>query len=162
MRIAVVSDIHGNLTALEAVIADLREAGAEFVVQGGDLVGGGPRPVEVIDRIRELGWEVMDAPGGTTLRPALPTQAEAGVGYARQEDLASLLDEPATVDASLVALELVGPRIRWVIPQPRDRLTTEQVTLDDLFRVVGRQRGVPNPLWVDHRHRSVAALAEAA
>ena len=55
-------------------------------------------------RIRELGWEVMDAPGGTTLRPALPTQAEAGVGYARQEDLASLLDEPATVDASLVVL----------------------------------------------------------
>ena len=56
MRIAVVSDIHGNLTALDAVIADLREAGADLVVHGGDLVGGGPRPAEVIDRVRELNW----------------------------------------------------------------------------------------------------------
>jgi len=46
MRIAVVSDIHGNLTALEAVIADLQTAGADLVVQGGDLVGGGSRPAE--------------------------------------------------------------------------------------------------------------------
>lgn len=56
MRIAVVSDIHGNLTALEAVIADLQTAGADLVVQGGDLVAGGPRSAEVIDRIRELNW----------------------------------------------------------------------------------------------------------
>jgi putative phosphoesterase len=56
MRIAVVSDIHGNLTALEAVIADLQEARADMVVHGGDLVGGGSRPAEVIDRIRELNW----------------------------------------------------------------------------------------------------------
>lgn len=56
MRLAIVSDIHGNLTALEAVIADLKLAGPDLVVQGGDLVVGGPRPAEVIDRIRELGW----------------------------------------------------------------------------------------------------------
>jgi GT2 family glycosyltransferase len=56
------------------------------------------------DQVRELGWEVMDAPAGTTLRPALPSATDASVGYARQEDLASLLDEPATVDASLVVL----------------------------------------------------------
>jgi hypothetical protein len=47
-------DIDGNLTALEAVIADLPEARPEMVVHGGDLVGGGSRPAEVIDRIREL------------------------------------------------------------------------------------------------------------
>ena len=56
MRIAVVSDIHANLTALDAVIADIRKAGADLVVQGGDLVAGGPRPAEVIDRVRELNW----------------------------------------------------------------------------------------------------------
>src|SRR5688572_12497093 len=56
MRIAVISDIHANLTALEAVIADLRTTGADLVVHGGDLVSGGPRPAEVIDRIRELNW----------------------------------------------------------------------------------------------------------
>jgi predicted phosphodiesterase len=56
VRIAVVSDIHANLTALDAVIADLKTVGADLVVHGGDLVGGGPRPAEVVDRIRDLEW----------------------------------------------------------------------------------------------------------
>jgi putative phosphoesterase len=56
MRIAVVTDIHANLTALEAVIADVRIAGADLVVHGGDLVAGGARPAEVIDRVREMNW----------------------------------------------------------------------------------------------------------
>ena len=56
MRLAVVSDIHGNLTALEAVIADLRSVGPDLVVQGGDLAYTGSRPAEVVDRIRDLHW----------------------------------------------------------------------------------------------------------
>jgi putative phosphoesterase len=56
MRIAVVSDIHANLTALEAVIADLRLMKPDLVVHGGDLVSGGPRPAEVVDRVREMNW----------------------------------------------------------------------------------------------------------
>ena len=56
MRIAVVSDIHANLTALDAVIADVRKTGVDLVVCGGDLVSGGPRPAEVIDRVREMNW----------------------------------------------------------------------------------------------------------
>lgn len=55
MRIAVVSDIHGNLTALEAVIADLKTVAPDLVVQGGDLVGGS-RNAEVIDLVRERRW----------------------------------------------------------------------------------------------------------
>jgi predicted phosphodiesterase len=55
-RVAVVSDVHGNLTALEAVIADLRARAPDLVVHGGDLALMGPQPAEVIDRIRELGW----------------------------------------------------------------------------------------------------------
>ena len=56
MRLAIVSDIHGNMTALEAVIADLEHRGVDRVVHAGDLVLGGCRPVEVIDAVRELGW----------------------------------------------------------------------------------------------------------
>jgi putative phosphoesterase len=56
MRVALVSDVHGNLTALEAVIADIRRRGVDLVVHGGDLALMGPRPGEVVDRIRELGW----------------------------------------------------------------------------------------------------------
>jgi predicted phosphodiesterase len=55
-RIAVISDIHANLTALEAVVADLQMVGADAVIVGGDLVGSGSRPAQVVDRLRDLGW----------------------------------------------------------------------------------------------------------
>lgn len=56
MRFAVISDIHGNLTALEAVISDLSQRGVDRVLHGGDLALMGPRPAQVVDRIAELGW----------------------------------------------------------------------------------------------------------
>jgi putative phosphoesterase len=56
MRIAIISDVHGNLAALEAVIADLAQLAPDLVVHGGDLALNGPRPAECVDRIRELGW----------------------------------------------------------------------------------------------------------
>jgi putative phosphoesterase len=57
MRVAIVSDIHGNLTALEAVIADLQDTAPDVILHGGDLAQGGARPAEVVDRIRQLGWQ---------------------------------------------------------------------------------------------------------
>ena len=56
MRIAVVSDVHGNLVAFEAVLADLATQAPDLILHGGDLATAGPRPAEVVDRIRELGW----------------------------------------------------------------------------------------------------------
>jgi putative phosphoesterase len=54
--LAIVSDIHGNLTALDAVIADIGRRGVDRVVHGGDLALVGCQPAEVVDRVRELGW----------------------------------------------------------------------------------------------------------
>jgi putative phosphoesterase len=56
VRIAILSDIHGNLAALEAVIADLRKQSPDLVLQGGDLPYGGCHGAEVMDRVAELGW----------------------------------------------------------------------------------------------------------
>lgn len=56
MRIAIVSDIHGNLAAFEAVLRDLRETAPDLIFHGGDLPHGGASPAEVVDRIRDLGW----------------------------------------------------------------------------------------------------------
>ena len=55
MRIAVVSDIHGNRTAFAAVLADLRQVSPDLVIHGGDL-GSGSHDPEVVDQIRSLGW----------------------------------------------------------------------------------------------------------
>src|SRR5260370_20736793 len=57
MRIAIVSDIHGNRTAFEAVLADLRQTAPDLILHGGDLSHGGASPAEIVDHIRNLGWE---------------------------------------------------------------------------------------------------------
>jgi 3',5'-cyclic AMP phosphodiesterase CpdA len=57
MRIAIVSDIHGNRTAFEAVLADLRQTAPDLILHGGDLADNGSSPVEIVDRIRTLGWQ---------------------------------------------------------------------------------------------------------
>jgi len=55
MKIAVASDIHGNVLALEAVLADLeRQGGADHIVVTGDMVAYGPAPNEVFAILREL------------------------------------------------------------------------------------------------------------
>src|ERR1700736_5398486 len=56
VRVAIVSDIHGNRRALDAVLADLRQVAPDLVFQGGDLAAGGPRPADIIDQVRSLGW----------------------------------------------------------------------------------------------------------
>src|SRR5271154_5513028 len=57
MRIAIVSDIHGNRTAFEAVLEDLRQTSPDLILHGGDLADSGASPVEIVDRIRDLGWQ---------------------------------------------------------------------------------------------------------
>jgi len=56
VKIAIVADVHGNLTALEAVIRDIRHIGANLVINGGHLVGSGARPAEVVDVVESLDW----------------------------------------------------------------------------------------------------------
>lgn len=53
-RIAIISDVHGNLTALETVLAHIQEASITRIFNLGDLVGKGPRSAEVVDRCRAV------------------------------------------------------------------------------------------------------------
>lgn len=56
MRVAIVSDIHGNRRAFEAVLADVRQVAPDLILQGGDLAYGGAHPADIIDQVRALGW----------------------------------------------------------------------------------------------------------
>ncbi|MFP6591736.1 MAG: metallophosphoesterase family protein, partial [Candidatus Latescibacterota bacterium] len=53
MRIAILSDVHGNLEALESVLVAIHREGVDRLVVLGDVVGYGPDPVACIYRIRE-------------------------------------------------------------------------------------------------------------
>jgi putative phosphoesterase len=106
MRIAIVTDIHGNLPALEAVLADLAAVRPDLTVQGGDLALGGPHPVEVVDRVRELGWPgVLGNPDAALAgEDAIPEHARGFVA------------PPAARSR-----EMLGPeRVAWLTRQPME------------------------------------------
>jgi putative phosphoesterase len=54
MRIALLTDLHANLPALRAVLADVETIGCQAVWCAGDVVGRGPHPNEVIEELRRL------------------------------------------------------------------------------------------------------------
>ena len=57
--IAVISDIHGNLWALQAVLQDLDRVGPSQVIVAGDLALGGPRPAECVELVRRRGYRAI-------------------------------------------------------------------------------------------------------
>ena len=59
MKLAVLSDIHGNAVAFDAVLADLARHPAERVICLGDAVQGGAEPRESVERLRALGCPVV-------------------------------------------------------------------------------------------------------
>src|SRR5262245_32177831 len=59
MRIAVISDMHGNDLAFEAVEADIKKQGVDQMVCLGDAVQGGSQPAEIVQRLRRLNCPVV-------------------------------------------------------------------------------------------------------
>jgi putative phosphoesterase len=114
VRIAALYDVHGNLPALEAVLADGRCRAADLIVSGGDLVAG-PMPAECVDRLavegdrvryltgncdREAVWTTTDDPGfAESMR-----WSAARLGADRLERVA---EWPATIELGVDRLGIV-------------------------------------------------------
>ena len=78
MRVAALYDVHGNLPALEAVLADVDRESVDRMLVGGDLVWG-PMPGECLERLEALGERVTFIRGNTerdVIEPA-PDQSDA-------------------------------------------------------------------------------------
>jgi putative phosphoesterase len=117
MRTAIVSDIHGNLTAFEAVLADLRETAPDLVLHGGDLGDNGSSPCEVLDRIRDLGWQGVVGNTDEMLfdRESL-TRFAAGL-----PQLKSMWD--AIEEMAADVRERIGEdRLKWLRALPREQM----------------------------------------
>jgi predicted phosphodiesterase len=113
VRLAVLSDIHGNQVALEAVLADLEQnGGADRIWILGDLIMSGPRPAECIRIIRDLQTNRKDAVeviGGNTDRH-LVNRGRRGSPAKDAEAWAGLPDK---VRASAELFYWTHPRIVW-------------------------------------------------
>jgi putative phosphoesterase len=134
VRIAVVADIHGNLSALEAIIADLRNTAPDVVFHAGDLAANGYRPAEVVDRIRELGWEGVCGNTDEMLwKPELEEQLlRKSPSLGRLWEILFRAMVPATLE------KLGDERIEWLRSLPtvlqRDELSIVHAAPRDLWR----------------------------
>ena len=60
MRVAIFSDVHGNLLALEAVLAEIGARGPfDQIINAGDLAFGGPRPREALDLLMQRSYPTI-------------------------------------------------------------------------------------------------------
>jgi len=113
VRAAIISDIHGNLTAFEAVAADLRRVSPDLILHGGDLAGPGSRPVEVVDRIRGLGWQGVRGNADEML-PRPRTLAEFAGRAAQLQAMFAAIEEMAAA----MRAELGSDRLAWLDALP--------------------------------------------
>src|SRR5260370_15651236 len=117
MRIAIVSDIHGNRTAFEAVLADLRQTAPDLILHGGDLADGGASPVEIVDRIRDLGWQGVV--GNTDEMLAIPESLEE---FANQSSAPPSLWAAIREMAAATREALGQERLAWLRALPRAQI----------------------------------------
>jgi predicted phosphodiesterase len=81
VRLAVLSDVHGNLAALRAVVRALADEGPlDRVVVAGDHVQGGPRPQEVWQTLNGLGWTLVRGNEDEAVAGVLGTAPAAHTG----------------------------------------------------------------------------------
>ena len=100
MRIAVISDMHGNDLAFEAVEAEILKQRADQIVCLGDAIQGGPQPAQVVRRLRRLNCPVVmgnaDAwliSGKETADEGIPPERLRKMGEIRLWSLAQLTEE---------------------------------------------------------------------
>ncbi len=135
MRIAVLSDIHGNRTALEAVAADLQQTSPDLVFHGGDLADAGSSPAEVLDYVRDRGWagvmgntdQMLVAPASleefadASSAPRAIWDAVRDIAFATRQSLgearlAWLTTLPLIVQYESFALVHASPQNCWLAP----------------------------------------------
>ena len=116
MRIAVISDIHGNNFALEIVLADIKEKSVDQIVCLGDAIQGGSQPAEVVQNLRALKCPIVmgnaDAwllTGEETGDEGIPPERLKKMGEIRLWSLSKLSDDDRTFISGFQPTVTINP-----------------------------------------------------
>ena len=115
-RIAALSDVHGNLAALEAVLADVAREKPDRIVVAGDLVLNGPEPAAVVDALRDA------AAAGTAVIAGNTDVAVADFDYAAAFPwMTDGVPDAIAAAAEWAHDELGDERVEWLRALPSER-----------------------------------------
>lgn len=151
-RIALFSDIHGNLPALDAVLADIAASSTDEVYCLGDLVGYGPDPAGVIERIRSAGIPTIM---GNYDEGVGNRRGECGCYYATDQARSDGAASYAFTDAALGDADRA-----WLAALPGEvRLEHEGARI---LLAHGSPRKINEYLLLDRQDAQLVRLADAA
>ena len=128
MRVAVISDIHANLIALEEVLKDIEKENCEHIICLGDIVLAGPQPISILEFVKQQNWTIIQ--GNTDkliaeysqdvldmMKEKYPVMANAIVddmNYVTEEDQKYLAELPPQLE-----MDIDGVKILFVHGSPR-------------------------------------------
>ena len=130
MRIAVLSDVHANLHALEAVLCELDAGGVDQLWFLGDLVGYGPKPNECTALLQERAAICLAGNHDLVVLGKIPIAAFAGEAAAAARWTQAVLDEPARAFLDALQPSASVPGAGLFHGSPRDPVW-EYVLTDD-------------------------------
>ncbi len=118
MRVAFISDPHGDLVALNKVISDIdRAEPVDEVLVGGDLAQGGAQPSEVVDEIRRRGWPAVRG-NGDDLLVRIADGISAGEALRESEAAHGVLPDTVAAHAEWSVSRLGPERIQYLRSLP--------------------------------------------
>lgn len=118
-RVAAIYDIHGNLPALDAVLADIERQKVDLIVVGGDIAWG-PFPRETVERLREL-------EGATCIRGNADREVATGSPDEREPG------NPVGEITSWVREQLTDEQVAWLGDLPPSQVAAVDRLGDVLF-----------------------------
>lgn len=120
--LACLSDIHGNLPALQAVLAELGRIGVADIFVAGDLLLGGDEPLEVWQRLQEVGARCTRGPADLALATVDPARLAASNPEEEAKLERFVQTRRALGDLVLARLRRLPERLRWPMIDGRELL----------------------------------------
>jgi predicted phosphodiesterase len=155
MRIAVISDIHGNMEALQQVSVDIEKSNVDAIVCLGDMVGYGPEPEQVVQWI--MSRNIPTIMGNHELAVIDPTYMELFNPAARKsiQTIIPWLSEESMAFISELESSLTMHDGRFVHGFPPDAIITYLFQIDDEVLMEAFRQMKEKICFVGHTHKMV-------